>query len=189
MNKNHIPVLFFLLTASMCLLSQNTNTFVHIHYNYRFLIDSSGFVGPTAIDTMYYPDKKIKAIGTVALDYDSVKSDLKVGLWTEYYSDGKIKSKGNYEMDSYVTCCFLGPCRQFVTYKKGHWKYFHENGKLKASGKYKVKKQHIFTTCKGSYERVFNSRIDNSWHYYDEEGRKKKMTKKLIREIEKMNYE
>lgn len=44
----------------------------------------------------------------------------KDGIWTTYYENGNIESKGGYSNDE----------------KKGEWKYYYENGNLKEEGVY-----------------------------------------------------
>lgn len=172
------------MVISLCVFGQQKpHVQIFISGDNRFLIDSSGYHGQTAVDTIYYHDKTIQAIGNVALENDSSKSKLKVGLWTEYYSNGQIKSQGIYQIDSYIQCCYAGPCRQYQNYKTGLWKYYYDNGQIKASGTYKVKKEKIRTSCKGG-DKVLTSRIDNSWTYYNDKGDKIRLKNNLKTELE-----
>lgn len=181
-HKRTITTLF-LSTISLCAFGQkNRHVPFYISGDNIFLMDSTGYIGQTAVDTIYYHDKTIQAIGKVALEKDSIKSTVKVGLWTEYYSNGQIKSQGNYNIDSYAQCCSSGPCKQYRNYKTGLWKYYYAKGQIKASGTYKVKKEKIQTSCGG--DKVFTSRLDNSWLYYNDKGDKIKRTAKIKLELE-----
>lgn len=156
---------------------------IYIAGDNRFQLDSAGYHGATALDTMYYPDNKIKAIGHVALESDSSKSKLKVGSWTEYFPSGTIKSEGSYQIDSYIQCCSDGACRMFINYKTGSWQYYHENGQLKCSGIYVVAKEHIKTSCKGG-ARVYRARINKSWKCHNEQGQEIVMNAAMKKELE-----
>lgn len=181
----------FLLTVSLCAFGQKTNKRdqfqVFVSNDDRFLIDSGAYRGQTALDTLYYPDKKIKAIGNVALEKDSSKSDFKVGLWTEYFSNGQVKSKGLYQIDSYIQCCAASHCRQYLNYKLGLWEYYYETGQIKASGTYNVKTERIHTSCKGG-AKVLTSHVDSSWTFWNDMGIEVKLSDELRTELENASY-
>jgi antitoxin component YwqK of YwqJK toxin-antitoxin module len=61
--------------------------------------------------------------GVVAAEGILETSGLRKGSWTEYYTDGKVKAKGNYTED----------------FKTGIWEYYHRNGKLEQKGSYDSK--------------------------------------------------
>lgn len=128
-------------------------------------------------------EKIIKAIGGVALEKDSTKSDLKIGFWTEYYANGQVKSHGNYQMDSYINCCVTDTCKMYSNYKLGPWEYFYPNGQIKAVGTYIVKKTQIKTSCSGG-DKTFRSHVDALWKYYNEKGQTIKLRKEFKKEIE-----
>jgi antitoxin component YwqK of YwqJK toxin-antitoxin module len=176
--------LLLLLFLIPVLNSFGQDTIEHVHKaavpKYRFPLDSGGYHGKLVSDTLLYPDKSIKEIGTFAVKWDSIKSDLRVGLWSEYYANGQLKSRGNYQADWYISCCFAGRCMQYLHYKTGSWSYYYENGQLKASGTYLVKKGKIETTCRGG-DVVYRAHVTKSWSYFDESGKKLKMSKKFIR--------
>jgi antitoxin component YwqK of YwqJK toxin-antitoxin module len=176
--KQFTILTLFTLTISLSAFGQ-----LRISGDNRFVIDSSRYNGQTATDTLYYVDKKIQAIGQVALEKDLKKSDYKVGLWIEFYPNGKVKSQGNYQIDSYIQCCYAGYCRQFINYKTGKWTYYYDNGQIKATGSYTVKKEKIKTSCKGG-DKVMTSRIDNFWTFYNETGDKVNLTDDLKKEFE-----
>jgi hypothetical protein len=149
----------------------------------RFNIDRDGYQGKSKADTLYFKDKKIKGIGHVAQERDSTKSDLKIGLWTEYYSNGQVRAKGNYQIDSYINCCITDTCKMYSNYKLGQWEYFYPNGQIKAIGTYTVRKTQIKTSCSGG-DKILRSYVDLSWRYYDDKGQKIKINKELRGEIE-----
>ena len=121
------------------------------------------------------------------MDNDLNKSNIKIGLWTEYYTDGQIKSQGNYKINSYLKCCVSCPCRHFYNYKIGVWKYFYQNGQVKMTGNYRTKKEHIRKGCiKG--EKIFNSHIKKSWVYYNDKGEKIKLTNEIVYELNNANH-
>ncbi|HTL83326.1 MAG TPA: hypothetical protein VL651_16540 [Bacteroidia bacterium] len=136
------------------------------------------------VDTTYYKSKQLKGIGNVAFYWDSIKSSYKVGTWTEYFENGKIKSKGDYQIDSYITCCSSGPCFNYRNYKIGAWKYFYDNGQLEAEGTYKVKLVHINTTCEGG-DRVNKALITRKWKFYDRDGKIIPVNDSIKNEMEK----
>jgi len=178
--------ILFTLTISLCSFGQKNQLQVSILEDNRFLIDSNDYKVKTAVDTLYYHDKTIQAIGNVALEKDSSKSKLKVGLWTEYYSNGQNKSQGTYQIDSYIQCCTIGHCRQYRNYKTGLWKYYYDNGQIKATGKYKVTKEKTKTSCKGG-DKILTSHIDNSWEYFNNKGDKIKQIDNIKLELENAN--
>jgi antitoxin component YwqK of YwqJK toxin-antitoxin module len=135
----------------------------------RLQIAKDGYHGKTAADTSYYKDKKIKAIGKVAVMDDSINSEFKIGLWTEYYQNGQIKSQGSFQIGAYTNCCSNGWCESYINYEVGQWKYYYDNGQLKASGIYKVKKEHINTSCEGGAQ-IYKSHISKSWRFYRQDG-------------------
>ena len=95
----------------------------------------------------FYENGFLKSIGQI--DSDFLSKAARIGLWSEFYENGKLKETGEYKTDSYVNCCFAGPCDIIYSYKIGEWNYYHENGQLRAKGIYKIDKKHIETTCEG----------------------------------------
>ncbi len=190
--KTTIPIItFFIFFTSFAALGQHkgqkkeevifeTNDFLD------FVIDTQGYA-ITVADTLYYPNSKIKEFGNVVLMKDSIKSNLKIGLWTEYYPTGNIKSIGNYQIDSYTECCWGGPCKQFKNYKLGEWKYFYENNQLRANGTYIIKRGHIKTNCSGG-DKIFKGYLDKSWTYYNNKGEKMKLSKDFKRELQNTGH-
>ena len=136
-------------------------------------------------DTLYYPDKKIKATGNLVLFHDSITTEIKTGAWTEYFPNGQISRYGEYDFQFFTTCCFAGPCDFPMSYRTEEWKFFHENGQLKATGIYKLIEEHINTNCWGG-DRILKSRVDKSWQCFDEQGKPIKMSKQLKKELESL---
>lgn len=165
----YLPVL---LLTCMYAPAQNNKPFIAYtpapSGDNRYAMGLTGYIGPTGIDTVYH-DGKIIAIGPVALEKDGRLSEMKAGEWTEFYPNGQVRSKGAYEMDSYLECCYIGPCRQYVNYKKGSWTYYYDNGQVKASGRYQVGSKRPYTNC-GTGPNVKTSHTDESWMYYNEKG-------------------
>lgn len=92
--------------------------------------------------------------GAVAVNEDG-PSSLKVGYWKEYSENGTLKMEGNYGLGSYVSCCFVGPCRSFHYYRTGLWKIYDDNGKLKYELTFEPTELYIDTTCEGGDKLLF----------------------------------
>lgn len=151
-------------------------------YDYQ-LFDENGYHGLTALDTTFYSDNKtILAIGNVALYRDSTKTTYKVGLWTEYYYEGQIKSQGMYQIEEYIYCGTTPFCKHSV-YKIGYWQHYFANGKIKASGVYSLKFTKVRTNCKGG-AKLRKGYPDKSWTFYDEEGKKIKIKDVVLTQYE-----
>jgi len=119
------------------------------------------------VRTDYYPDGKIKVIGTytkegvpegVRREYDKkgnvVKSFIfkygkiigegifteagqKQGFWKEYYDNGKLKAAGFYNKDL----------------RTGKWQFFYSNGQLEEKGNY------------------IDNEPDSTWNWYFDDGK------------------
>jgi len=89
----------------------------------------------------FYGNGFTKSIGKINPDFFS--NAARIGLWSEFYENGRLKESGEYKTDSYVNCCIAGPCDIIYSYKIGEWNYYHENGQLRAKGIYKIDKKHI----------------------------------------------
>ncbi len=133
----------------------------------------------TEID--FYETGFIKSIGLI--DSNDFSKAARIGLWTEFYDNGKLKETGEYKNSTYVNCCIAGPCDITYSYKVGEWKYFHENGQLKAQGVYKIDKKHIDTTCEGGDE-IYVGYLNAGWEFYNKDGTQMTPTDKEIKEIE-----
>ena len=149
----------------------------------KFLMDSLGYHGDKFLDTIYYTDKKIKAIGFYAIDIQGDKTYYRVDLWTEFYNNGEIKSIGKYQFALVYDCCGGTLCNQVCPYKVGDWTYYYDNGKIKAAGSFRVEK----TKANTSVENQFNykSIMTSSWLFYDSNGQLANDQRKIALDVEK----
>ncbi len=100
-------------------------------------------------------DKEVlTGIGKMALDGETL-SNLKVGHWKEYNTNGVLKREGNYKIGSYIECCYAGPCNQFYHYRTGIWRYYDDNGVLSYELEFVPTKIHIVTNCEGGDDLLF----------------------------------
>lgn len=134
--------------------------------------------------TNYYENGFVKSVGN--LDSELLLRG-KIGLWNEFYENGKLKESGIYKSDFYTDCCTGGLCDMVYSYKVGEWNYYHKNGKLKAKGIYGIGKKNIETSCEGGDEIRFGY-ITENWKFYDLNGNEIRPTNKQISEIEKSSY-
>ena len=134
----------------------------------------------------YYKTGQIKSIGNID-DFFKEYYNYRIGFWNEFYENGKLKSSGNYNLDTYTQCCTGGICSGFYSYKYGEWNYYYDNGNLKAKGKYRIGKKHKETSCEGGDEINFGF-VTDSWIFYDKDGNKIIPTEKDISEIEKSSF-
>jgi antitoxin component YwqK of YwqJK toxin-antitoxin module len=130
----------------------------------------------------FYKNGLLKNIGQIDSNY--LSKAARIGSWSAFYENGKLKETGEYKTDTYVNCCIAGPCDIIYSYKFGEWNYYHENGQLRAKGIYKIDKKHIETTCEGGDE-INSGFLNENWKFYDKKGIEIKLTEKEIKEIEK----
>jgi hypothetical protein len=140
------------------------------------------FNGKDSLVIKHFDNGEIKSKGKYAIDNDGKVSDLKIGKWTEYYSDGKVKCEGNYQISSYVDCGTAGLERVFYNYKIGEWSYFTSSGTLAANGKYKIINAKIDTRCKNGDNLIFMT-ITKGWKISD-----KTLDKKVLQTV-KQDYD
>lgn len=129
----------------------------------------------------FYNNGFTKSIGKINPDF--LSNAARIGVWSEFYENGKLKETGEYKTDSYVNCCFTGPCDVIYSYKFGEWNYYHDNGKLRAKGVYRIDKKHIDTSCKGGDE-INIGFLNKNWKFYDKTGTEITPTEKEIQEIQ-----
>ena len=154
----------------------------------RYEFDSlANFIGKTSLDTIYAKYYGIISVGQVGLTRSNEKSKLKVGLWTEYYHSGQIKSQGEYRIAIYTNCCSNGPCWNYYGYKTGKWTYYYENGQIESTGTYIVNVEKMNTSCKGG-DRAPHHRISKEWTFFNEDGSKKKLDKSLKKKLEELDW-
>jgi len=139
--------------------------------------------GNKILDTIYYPDKKIKAIGFYAVDDEGKKTYYRTALWTEYYNNGEIKSRGSYLFNFIYGCCGGLPCVHSNVYKVGDWIYYYENAVVKAKGIYKVERIEVSTGVENQF--AYKSVYTDAWNFYDPDGQIAKDRQKIISELEK----
>ena len=145
------------------------------------VLDSSGFKGQKTLDTLYYPDKHIKAVGYYAINNDRKKTTCKVDKWIEYYENGEIKSQGNYELEYLLACRSAGPSVVYHEYEVGEWKYYYDNGRLKAQGIYKIEKTNAST---GISNQIYaNPIVTDKWLLHEKDGQIAINREKIILEL------
>ena len=132
--------------------------------------------------SQYYDSGQLKSIGPVAEEHREF-SEYRIGYWHEFYENGQLKSSGNYKLDTFIQCCYDGPCDWYYSYKYGEWKYYYDNGKLKAKGTYQIIKKQEDTSCQGGDQINFGT-VTDSWQFYDREGKQITPNKNDIAEIE-----
>jgi hypothetical protein len=179
----HILKLILLFTPVIT-FGQNTTPEKekHSRSESRFEIDNSGFFGKTELDTTYYFDNQIAEISTYAVDRNSKMSGNKFGISTTFFTNGKIKSQGKYEICSTLYRGLTNGIRLEFSYKVDEWIYYYENGQVKAKGKYKVVDSGVDT---GIPDQVKKHSIHaDNWTYFNADGSIAKDNLKLITEIE-----
>ena len=140
----------------------------------------------TNIKVQYYENGFVKSVGNVEAFFAEHYS-YRIGLWSEFHENGKLKASGNYKLDTYVQCCTAGLCDGYYSYKIGEWVYYHNNGNLKAKGIYRIGEKHKETSCEGGDKIKFGF-VTDQWKFYDENGAEIKPTKNDIAEIEKSSF-
>lgn len=151
----------------------------------RFQLDSFGFHGSKQLDTLFYEDKKIKAIGFNAVDRQGNKSFFRDGLWTEFYRNGQVMSSGNYDLQFLLGCYNAMGGDRYYSYKKGDWVYFYENGQTKAKGTYKTERIKVFTGVENQYET--KSLTTPEWIVSDENGQSAKNRQGVLYDLERLH--
>jgi MORN repeat variant len=183
-----IIILIFIPTVLHAQMSKRKNTLTfqtNLLNEDKFQINSFGFSGPKHLDTLFYDNKQIKAIGYYAIDKQGNKSFHRVGLWTEYYRNGQIMSIGNYDLQFYYSCYNTMPGIRYYSFKKGYWNYFYENGQTKAKGTYKVERVQISTGVANQFESKSSTTAD--WLINDEDGQPAKDKQKIIFDLDRLH--
>ena len=134
----------------------------------KFIHDSTGFRGEGKLDTTFYSDKSIKSIGFRPVDKSGFKTNYKVGLWTEFYKNGCVKSVGQYALQSVYGCCSGNACVQYYFYKTGEWSYYYSDKTLLAHGLYKLELKEINTGIAGQYG--YFSVVTDNWALNESDG-------------------
>lgn len=149
----------------------------------KFRLDSFDYNSKRTLDTIYYSDKKIKAIGFYVADDKGKKTPYRIGLWTEYFNNGEIRSIGNYIFNKVYGCCSAMPCFDINCYKTGEWIYYYDNGQVKATGTYKVERIAVNRGVANQF--LYTSLITDSWNFYDADGQTTKDKQAIISTLEK----
>lgn len=151
----------------------------------KFQLDGFGFHGPQQLDTLFYEDKKIKAVGYYAVDRQGNKTFLRVGLWTEFYRSGQVMSVGEYDLQSLLGCYNAMPGVRYYSYKKGDWIYFYENGQTEARGTYKTERVQASTGITNQFES--KALTTPEWIVNDENGQPAEDRQKVLSDIERLH--
>ena len=126
------------------------------------LIDNEKFFGKDSLITKYFDNGNIKAKGNYAIDIFGKVSNIKIGKWTDFYSNGTIKSVGEFQISSYLDCGVAGLERIFYNFKIGEWIYYNHDSTIEAKGTYKIIKTKIDTRCEGGDSLTFMT-ITDDW--------------------------
>lgn len=135
------------------------------------------------LDTIYYPNKKIKGIGKILVYANGEKSQCYYGLWTFYYPSGIIESEGEYYVGSFKECKADTVAIKYYSFKRGKWVYSYENGLLKAEGAYDILAEYIPTTCAG-LQKCFHHRMNKDWIVFDTKGKTMEVNQAIKNELE-----
>lgn len=124
----------------------------------------------TTIDTLILDDTgQIVGRGQVLTDKHGGPTSLKIGYWKHFDLPVRPTSEGEYKVDSFVDCCFSGPCKAYYSYKSGYWIYRYKDGGIAAEGDYLNMKYHIDTNCEGGDSTIV-AIVTEDWTFFDEEG-------------------
>lgn len=189
--KNHIriilviEILILTFVFSCNIRKGNENLWIPIRNSDKFTVsDTLGYTGKDTFLINYFSDSTIKSKGNYAISNDTLFTGYKTGNYIEYYSNGKPKEEGQYEIGKYKQCCYKGLCMQFYNYKIGVWKYWYENGELMANIQYKTTEKHYATSCKGGTKMRFNEIDLLKSNFYDKSANLMLPNKKLIAKYE-----
>ncbi|ALI98551.1 toxin-antitoxin system YwqK family antitoxin [Rufibacter tibetensis] len=116
---------------------------------------TNGFPLHSIAGTLYFENGIIKATGSFAESTAKETSQLKTGLWKEYYQNGTLRHEGTYQIGSYLNCGVVGLLTEYYHYKVGHWKYFNEKGELEFEVDFTPSTLHVETSCEGGDSLTF----------------------------------
>ncbi len=177
--KYLLPLLLLTLILTNC----SKKPYAYIFFENKYAVVNNEFVGDSVATKEYDNDDILIAEGYYAIDDEGNASTLKMGNWVNYFSTGQTKSKGKYEIGTYIQCCMAGPCTEFYNYKVGKWEYYFPNGQLKATGNYVIKELHVDTSCEGGDNLLFGLTSED-WMYFNSEGDRIQPTPELIKALE-----
>jgi hypothetical protein len=144
--------------------SQNTFSTVIKNDKYLTLIDNAIFGGKDTVIKKYYKDGPVQSVGKYAIDANGKPSSFRIGKWTDFYSNGAIRSTGEYQISSFLDCGAGGLERVFYNYKIGEWIYLKQDSTVEAKGNYKTINARISTQCKGGDNLIFMT-ITENWYF------------------------
>src|SRR5882724_229062 len=98
-----------LLTILSC--SPRTTSTVYISYDKQFGDITDGLPDNSDLTTIKNEQGQITAQGQISV-FEGKPTEIRVGLWKEFYENGIVKVEGQYKIGSYIQCCTGGPCRQ-----------------------------------------------------------------------------
>ncbi len=174
-------IIIFLLTSC----GKRLKSRIYIADEHKYELRKDKFYGDFEMKEVNYNNGQLMDRGNYAYDKEGNLSNLKTGDWTSYYENGQLKSKGKYNIGSFIQCCFSGACKQFYNYKVGSWEYFYSNGQLKAAGEYETKQLHVNTSCEGGDNMSFGI-TTSQWKYFNEKGETIEPNAEFIIEFEKV---
>ncbi|GAA4306370.1 hypothetical protein [Nibribacter koreensis] len=146
----------FLIASIVIFLSACTPKFVIAIYN-QDLYGSleNGIPSNSRTGNHYFQDGTLKATGSYAVSFKNEKSELKTGLWKEYYAGGRLQREGHYKIGSYLGCGAGGLQAEYYHYKDGLWKYYDESGELRFEVEFEPTKLHFDTNCEGGDNLIY----------------------------------
>ena len=161
---NRIAVILIFISTVQTVCAQNTYSTAIKNDKYLTLINNTIFGGKDTVIKRYYTDGTRQSDGKYAIDTNGKPSRFRIGKWIEYYSNGAIKSIGEYQISSYLDCGAAGLERVFYNYKIGEWIYLDQDSTVEAKGNYKTINARISTRCKGGDNLIFMT-ITNNWYF------------------------
>jgi len=148
----------------------------------KFSVNECGYFGNSKLTyETFDKGNEFSFIGYYAVNNYGETSLLKVKECSEYYPNGNLKSRGNYQIGSYSQCCSSGPCQQFYNYKIGEWTYYYPNEQLRAKCNYQTDIFYIRTSCEDGDSLTFNN--IQLVEAFDESGTSIQPTAELLNEL------
>ena len=108
------------------------------------------------------------SVGFKILDPYMEFHNRQVGEWKAYYSDGQLRSIGNFSLGVIIWCQVAGPTISGYSFKSGEWNYYYINGQIEAKGTYlPFTKSYNHNCGEDAYYVPFTG---SDWQYWDENG-------------------
>ena len=86
----------------------------------RFTLERNIYMGKTAVDTVRDTNHIISSIGHRAIQNNGDTSSLRVGKWTEYYTNGLIKATGTYEIGPMSIAVYMANVESITVIRSVH---------------------------------------------------------------------